>query len=136
MVARPTSRAPASTDNCILSTGTIVVLDVPDLAVTTFTGVPATIPVGGEFTLTATVVNTGDVDAAPSQVKYSLCTPAPAGGCLREVDGGYKIDLKNKQNIPAIAAGGEFTNPHLVEVRGRRCSDRFGSRRAPTRARW
>src|SRR4029453_10465522 len=104
-------------NNCRLSTGAIIIHDVPDLAVTAISGLPPSLPQGHTFSVTTTVVNTGAVKALPSRVKYSLCPPALSGpGCVPPPDVA-KIDLKNLQTIPKIGPGGTFTNLHTLEVR-------------------
>lgn len=105
-------------NNCWTTTATITVHDPPDLVVTAISKPPASVPQGGVFTVTTSVKNNGTETAAPSTVKYYFCTPALATlGCLGAASGGTKIDLKNKQDVPALAGGGTFTNPHELKVR-------------------
>ena len=114
-----TVRETAEQNNCRLTTGTIIVHDVPDLAVTSIGSPPASLPQGQSFTVTTTVVNTGAVPALASTVKYYLCTPAPTVGCLPAINGGTKIDLKGLLDVPALGASpnGTFNSQQTLEVR-------------------
>ena len=80
---------------------------------------PPSLPQGQTFSVTTTVVNTGDVPAIASTVKYYLCTPAPTGGCLPAINGGTKIDLKGLLDVPALGASpnGIFNDQQTLEVR-------------------
>ncbi len=95
-------------NNCKTTTGTITVNDVPDLTVTVLTSPPASVPQGGTFSVTDTVVNNGDVPAALSTtVKYTLTSTA----------NGSKIDLKGKQTVPVLGPGQSFTDVQSLIVR-------------------
>jgi hypothetical protein len=115
--------AAGEANNCIVTTATIQVLDVPDLELSSIVNPTTSIGQGQPFTLTTTVKNVGAVPtpdvvqdgtqggtAAKAEVKYELCV---ANGCV----GPGRFDLKNKQPIPKLGAGGEFSNAHEVVVR-------------------
>lgn len=60
------------TNNCLNAAGTMTVLQVPNLVVSSITNPPNTAAIGGKFTLNNSVRNVGSVVAAASSTKYYL----------------------------------------------------------------
>jgi len=97
----------AEGNNCLATTGTITVQDLPDLVVTAISDPPGSLPQGQSFPATDTVQNTGAVASGPSSVKYYL---------VSSVDGS-RTDLKGTQSVPALAPTQAFTDETTLTVR-------------------
>jgi subtilase family serine protease len=100
-----------TTNNCLLSSGTLIVQDVPDLVVTAISEPPPTVPLGQRFPspTTYTVQNTGGVSAAGFLVKFYLI-PAVGTG---------QVDLKTAvpEAVGTLGPAATFTHAVTLTVR-------------------
>jgi subtilase family serine protease len=94
-------------NNCVASTGTLRV-ERPDLTTASVTGLPATAPPGGAFTLRDEVVNQGLGPAKASKTRYYLSADASAGA--------GDILLVGVRSVPILAPGASSSGSKLVTV--------------------
>jgi subtilase family serine protease len=86
-------------NNCTDAAGTITVVDVPNLVVSSIGNPPAAAPLGGPIKLTSQVKNLGNVQAGASRTKYFLVP----------TDGSARKDLKGGTDVPALSKGQAFS---------------------------
>lgn len=98
-------------NNCLKSTGTIRILDVPNLAVTAISNPPTSVPQGQTFAAPATytVTNMGVVSAAESLVKFYLAATV----------GTTRVDMKTTppEAVGALGPGATFTHAVTLTVK-------------------
>jgi subtilase family serine protease len=94
-------------DNCLLSTGTILVTTLPDLRLSTVTlaNAPVTVTPGGTIEVGAVVLNAGVAPAGASTITFALVNGA-----------GTARSLTGTQEVPVLAGGSSTTTQTTVTV--------------------
>ena len=93
-------------NNCTDAAGTITVVEVPNLVVSSIGNPPSTAPLGGTIKLTSQVKNLGNVQAGASRTKYFLVP----------TDGSSRKDLKGGTDVPALNKGQAFSIQETLTV--------------------